>query len=51
MKKKRTALRFLELEAFLELESRGLAIVGGQEEGRSRMILMFLGLCGCRDYL
>lgn len=27
-------LRFLELEAFLELESRGLAIVGDQEEGQ-----------------
>lgn len=31
---KRTDLRFLELEAFLELESRGLAIVGDQEEGQ-----------------
>ena len=27
-------MRFLELEAFLELESRGLAIVGDQEEGQ-----------------
>lgn len=51
MKKKGTDLRFIEFEAFLELESRGLAIVGDQEEGGSRMMLMFLGLGGCRDYL
>ena len=32
----------MDLRYILELESRGLAVAGGKEEGGSRMILMFL---------